>query len=104
MDNYRENLYRATWSVVYRQLQDAIFFTRAEVYLIDFSTNNYLKLCITWCNHDELYHQCEFKFSFDLDFPKNISCLLQCINDILAQASYNDCNCMAPVIGGTNCY
>ena len=50
MENYRKVLYHAYWIVLYRQLQDAIFFTRAEVYPVNMTNSSCLKLHLSWKN------------------------------------------------------
>ena len=104
MNKYRQYLYKTHWSIVYKQLQDAIFFTRAEVYPTDFSTPACLKLHISWYGFDSQHSAYECTLPYDESFPKSFTILIQCINDILCHASYGDCNCMAAVLGSLQCY
>ena len=104
MDKYRIYLYRISWSEVYKQLQDAIFFTRAEVYPVDFSTPTCLRLHVSWYTSDNMHKTYEGCLPFDVNFPINFPKLIQCINDILCQASYGDCNCMGAILGTLQCY
>ena len=90
--------------MVYKQLQDAIFFTRAEVFPIDFSTTTCLKLHVSWYAYDGVHKTYETSLPFDENFPNGFTGLIKCINDILCQASYGDCNCMAAILGSLQCY
>ena len=89
---------------MYKKLQDAIFFTRAEVFPTDFSTPSCLKLHISWYTCDNVHKAYEVTLPYDENFPESFSGLIQCINDILCEASYGDCNCMATVLGSLQCY
>ena len=70
MNRYRQHLYKANWTLVYKQLQDAIFFTRAEVFPTDFSTPNCLKLHISWYTYDNVHETYEISLPYDKDFPE----------------------------------
>ena len=104
MNSYQRYLYRTYWSIVYRQLQDAIFFTRPEVFPINFSTPNCLKLHISWHTCDGVHKTYEASLPFDENFPSGFTGVIECINEILCQASYGDCNCMAATLGFPQCY
>ena len=99
MNSYLQYVYGTYWSIVYKQLQDAIFFTRAEVFPINFSTTTWLNLHISWNTCDGIHKTYETSLPFDENFPIGFTGLIQCINDILCQASYEDCNCMAAILG-----
>ena len=84
---------------MYRQLQEVIFFTRAEVYPVDLTNSSNLKLYLSWKNYNKEWHNMDFCVPFDEDFPRKINFMLTCINNILTQASYEDCTCLASIIG-----
>ena len=104
MENYRKILYRAAWIAMYRQLQDPIFFTRAEVYPVNFSNSFCLKLHLSWKNFDKEWYDMDFCAPFDEDFPRKLNRVLTCVNNILIQASYEDCACLASIADMYNNY
>ena len=71
---------------------------------MDFSTPNCLKLHISWYTCDSVHETYEICLPYDKNFPVGFPRLIQYINEILCQASYGDCNCMAAVLGSLQCY
>ena len=104
MVNYRKVLYHASWIALYRQLQDAIFFTRAEVYPVNMTNSSCLKLHLSWKNLNREWFDMEFCVPFDEDFPEEFKKVFDCINNILIQASYEDCTCLASIVDMYHCY
>ena len=104
MEKYKRILCQASWTAFYRQLQDAIFFTRAEVYPVDMTDSSYLKLHLSWKNFNREWFEMEFYVPFDEDFPEEFKKVTSCINSILVQASYEDCTCLASIVDMYHCY
>ena len=104
MERYRKILYHAPCTAFYGQLQDAIFFTRAEVYPVNMTNSFSLKLHLSWKNFNREWFDTEFCVPFDEDFPKEFQRVTSCINSIIVQASYEDCTCLASIVDMYNYY
>ena len=99
LEEYMSHIYRNIWDDVYNHIQDVLFFTRAELYPVDLSTKDTLKLQLNWITVNKEWCHREFITPFDSTFPSQMARIISRINEIFAETAFLDFECIGLCIG-----